>query len=663
MSLRIVALVLTAGVLCGCPPFPDRPADSAADPHHDWDGDGYCEESPCAGDLPDGDCDDGDAAIHPGAEEACDGQDSDCDGALGSQEVDADGDGFLACEECDDTNAALEIADADGDGHTTCDGDCDDGDAVAYPGADEVCNGVDDDCDGAVPADEEDGDGDGYAGCDGDCDEGDAAVNPGAEEVCNGVDDDCDPTTDKDVDPDGDGVSACDGLDNDCDGVDDDDCVTCVRWVPTDEATIQAALDESSSGDVICVAPGTYYENLLFGGVDVQLLGVGGATATVIDGQASGSVVTLDSGEGLDTLVAGFTLTGGNADQGGGLRIEQSSPTLRDLIVIANEATENGGGIYLSESAAEVTDTLVDANTAGGGGGGIYATDTSVPTFEYLWVSGNQAEAGGGMRLVSDVDAVVANAVVEANVSSEKGGGISLHASSIVMTQARIAGNDAGAAGGGLRLRSNSEGTLTNVIVAGNAAGDDGGGIHLIGYATLAMENVSIVGNETTSSGGGLCVNTTSSVEYLNVDISENSAASGGGVFVEAGGAADITRSNAFGNTPDAFSGISDPVTTFGNIAEDPQYLDVASATPLLWDLHLGASSALMGAGSNDIDNPDGERSDIGAYGGPGTAEWDLDHDGFPEWWQAGPYDPATYPGEGWDCADQDPWTHADQGC
>ncbi len=81
--------------------------------------------------------------------------------------------------------------DADGDGYDQND-DCDDHDADTYPGAEELCDGVDNDCDALVPPEEIDDDHDGLAECEGDCDDTDAAVNPGAEEVCDGIDNDCD---------------------------------------------------------------------------------------------------------------------------------------------------------------------------------------------------------------------------------------------------------------------------------------------------------------------------------------------------------------------------------------------------------------------------------------------------------------------------------------
>ncbi len=140
----------------------------------------------------------------------------------------------------DDCDGEIDEEDADDDGYTVCD-DCDETDPFVNPGMPEACDGLDNDCSGA--ADEPwDTDGDGQSACGGDCDEGDPDRSSHLPEVCDGLDNDCDEQVDEGFDEDGDGVSTChgdcddtraevypgapevcDGLDNDCDPETDED--------------------------------------------------------------------------------------------------------------------------------------------------------------------------------------------------------------------------------------------------------------------------------------------------------------------------------------------------------------------------------------------------------------------------------------------------------
>ncbi len=350
-------------------------ADSSDPGPTDLDGDGYDSTT---------DCDDVDAAVNPGATEVCDGIDNDCDGSLDSGATDestwyadADGDGYgdasltiLACDapasyvaddtDCDDADAAINpgatevcdaydnncdgsvdntawYADADGDGYgdaatvvTDCaapsgylaDGsDCDDTNAETNPGADEYCNGIDDDCDGTVdddPVDQTtwyaDADSDGYGdaatatlACDApagyiadgsDCDDTSAGVNPAAVETCNDTDDDCDGSMDEDAtdpstwyaDADGDGygttnytTAACDqpsgyvADSTDCNDIDgavnpgaaevcndiDDNCDGAIDTDATDMSTWYADADADGYGTtayttIACDQPAGY---------------------------------------------------------------------------------------------------------------------------------------------------------------------------------------------------------------------------------------------------------------------------------------------------------------------------------------------------------------------------------------------------------------------
>ncbi len=159
----------------------------------DNDNDGYCEVV---------DCDDEDADSYPGATELCDGKDNDCDNELSEDEIDGDGDGFGPCEEdCDDEDSSLSPADIDEDGSSSCDGDCDDQNATLNlrdldGDGDSSCTGDCDDEDGALNI--RDTDNDGQTTCSGDCHDGDPAILFGADELCDGKDNDCDNAVDED---------------------------------------------------------------------------------------------------------------------------------------------------------------------------------------------------------------------------------------------------------------------------------------------------------------------------------------------------------------------------------------------------------------------------------------------------------------------------------
>ena len=393
------------------------------------------------------DCDELDPTVFVGATEIpYDGVDQDCSGA---DLTDVDGDGVPYPEDCDDTNASV------------------------WPGVPESCNGIDDDCDERVdeepwdgPALYRDADADGYgrdpvAACalesglspeGGDCDDVDAAVHPGADE-------------------------RCDEIDNNCDGR--------VDWMvagvthSTVQEAIEAACDEEPN---VWVPSGRWRENLWLARA-VSIEGAG-AAETILDGsdctrgEAACSVV--EARGDFSISISQMTLTGGNAEFGGGLLAEASSIAVADCRIEHNTADYGGGAWFTGD--ALVVRSAVDSNTAlSGYGGGVGVAGGGGGSFELSdsEVTANVSQfAGGGLSLGTYSEAnLVSNNVFQANSASEAGGAIYIgNGTSVVLRDNEITGNGSGASpGGGGVACMDSVGrsrTFGGNIVSGNSPDD-----------------------------------------------------------------------------------------------------------------------------------------------------------------------------------------------
>ncbi len=398
----------------------------------DADRDGYGSElhadSDCDGVVPDGwvagdtfDCDDTRADVSPGGTETCDGVDEDCDGAIDEDATDVsswfpdeDADGFGDDDE--------ETIGCPAEGWIATGGDCDDDEDDVHPEADEVCNDLDDDCDGDVDADDDDtlgvhdlyrdldGDGwgtgiaslmcpaSGFVSESGDCDDRDATVHPEAIEDCyDEIDNDCDGLTDADdpdlgattyyPDSDGDGYGDSDAGEAHCDAPSamvtvDGDCDDDEALLNPGETEVCGdGLDNDCSGDD---------NGLCFGGsvTDAEVIYEG---ATSGDYLGYGLAGADRDGDGLPEAIVGAY---GTASSNGTVYVFDTTQSGTWAAGSALESwTAARSGDYLGRDLAggDVDGDGFDEIVAGA-----YGTDVDgVPTSGAVYLLDDDASSGG----------------------------------------------------------------------------------------------------------------------------------------------------------------------------------------------------------------------------------------------------------------------------
>jgi len=162
-------------------------------------------------------------------------------------------------------------------------------------------------------------------------------------------------------------------------------------YVPGIYTTIQAAINAASNGDTVLVSDGRYTENINFSGKAITVISVNGTTSIIIDGNASGSVVTFKSGEGTKSVLSGFTIRNGSATFGGGIYCYNSSPTITNCTISGNSAGWDGGGILgTSSSSPTILNSILWEDTPEE----IYLSNTSSINITYSAIKGGYVGVG-----------------------------------------------------------------------------------------------------------------------------------------------------------------------------------------------------------------------------------------------------------------------------
>lgn len=326
---------------------------------------------------------------------------------------------------------------------------------------------------------------------------------------------------------------------------------------PGGYSTIQSAIDDANSGDTVVVAPDTYIENIDFLGKAITVRSTDPndpniVAVTIIDGSNPqdpnlASVVTFKSGEGSDSVLSGFTITGGtgswlpvswefqglrwNRCGGGVVCCNMSAPTVTKNLFVDNTAGQ-GGGIYIygdpvnpnnpSNPTVHISPVIADntfINNSVVEEHGFSPPDANYPA--------NDHGDGGAIVAFQGCDPVITGNLIENNHADSYGGGIHLRQwSNGSIAENQILDNDS-RLGAGIHITYTSSPSVSDNTIRRNTASSLGGGGIYVYYLSGPLIERNLITDNTSSNGAGICVYYSSAGTIRNNLICRNNAGAG----------------------------------------------------------------------------------------------------------------------------------------
>jgi endonuclease/exonuclease/phosphatase family metal-dependent hydrolase len=362
---------------------------------------------------------------------------------------------------------------------------------------------------------------------------------------------------------------------------------------------IQTAINEADNRDEIEVAPGTYYEAINFKGKAIWLRSTepndsNVVATTVINGFGHYHVVQCVSGEDVNTVLDGFTITGGNANGpsdadkcGGGMYNNGSRPRVINCTFRDNSAQNDGAGMFNDSASPTVTGCTFSGNSSGSRGGGMYNDNASNPTVVNCSFTWNNAAYYAAMVNDANSNPAVTDCIFTLNEAIYDGGAMANFQSRPDVNHCTFSNNTAGGHGGGMINSVGSRPTVTDCNFTGNEASEAGGMFN--DNSRPVVTNCAFNSNSAAGIGGAMYNLNSSSPDVNHCTFNDNtSVANGGGMH------------NRFSSNPYVTN-----CTFNNNLAVTGGGMDNYKSNPTVSDCSFTANSAQQGGGFfNDDSSP-----------------------------------------------------------
>ena len=305
-----------------------------------------------------------------------------------------------------------------------------------------------------------------------------------------------------------------------------------------DYESIQPAIDAAKDGDTIIVAQGEYRGYVNFKGKNIILTSTDPNNWDVVENTTIrygyDSVVTFKGQENKNCAIQGFSIRGGDANYGGGIKGNGTKATIRKCYIHGNQSNTHGGGLYNCDGL--IDDCIISNNStiykdSIARGGGLYSCDGTINNciiqsnkagYGSSGFSLSQGEGGG----LYGCNGQIIGCSIESNIANGNGGGIggcNVTISDCLIKNNRAENNDTPGAGGGL---FNCNADINNCTIQDNSALDNGGGLSI---CNGQISNCTIQNNTAPNKGGGL-YSCNGIISGCTIKTNTSSSNSGGGL-------------------------------------------------------------------------------------------------------------------------------------